>query len=66
MKYTFISEQISCGHCKMRIEKALNEAPGITQAEVDVEKKQIFLESTLPSDEIVGLIDEAGYDARLA
>lgn len=35
---------ISCGHCKMRIEKALRSVPGVSSANADVATKKVMVE----------------------
>lgn len=54
---------MSCGHCKAAIEKAIDEAGG--QAEVDLDARQVKV-SGIEAEEAVRVIREAGYDAAPA
>jgi copper chaperone len=64
MKYTFNVPDMSCNHCKMRIEKTMNESGGVKALNIDLETKKITLESDLPEKDLVKLFDDAGYDAH--
>lgn len=65
MNYTFSVPDVSCGHCKARIESTLNGKGGIELCRVDLETKEVYVEGDLAPEGIIELIDEAGYDARL-
>ena len=56
-------EGMMCGHCKARVEKVLNELPGLT-AKVDLDSKKAFIESEQQIDEclVKKTITDAGYD----
>ena len=57
--------EIHCDHCKMSIEGALNELPGVDLATVDVPQATVTVnydESSVSRDDIVGTIVEQGYD----
>ena len=56
---------ISCNHCKMSIEGAVNELSGIESAEVDIEGRTVavsFDTGTQSLENIVAAIEEQGYD----
>ena len=63
MEYTFNVPAMSCNHCKMRIEKAMNESGKVKELKIDLDKKSVTLESDLPESDLVKLFDAAGYDA---
>jgi len=65
MKYVFKAPDISCGHCKMRIESALGSADGVTNCTVDIKQKTVNVESTRSPEELIQLLDKTGYDAEL-
>lgn len=65
MKYTFSVPDMSCSHCKMRIEKAMDESGKVNSLNIDLGAKKVSLESDLSEAEIVSLFDSAGYDAVL-
>lgn len=56
-------EGMMCGHCKARVEKVLNELPGLA-AKVDLDSKKAFIESEQQIDEclVKKTITDAGYD----
>ena len=56
---------ISCGHCKLTVEREVSELAGITKATVDVELKQLTVEFETPATlvHIQGLLQEIGYPA---
>lgn len=66
MKYTFNVPDMSCNHCKMRIEKKMNESGRVKDLDINLETKIVTLESDLPEGDIVKLFDDAGYDAEAA
>jgi copper chaperone len=61
---TFTVPNISCGHCKMRIEKTLNGLDGILSASADVKTKAVSVEwdeSKLGWNEIKAALNKVGY-----
>lgn len=65
MNMIFDVPDISCGHCKMRIEAELNGHPEVDECMVDIEKKEVRVRTSLPAEAVIGLIDKSGYDAVL-
>lgn len=63
MKKEIFIEGMSCGHCKMRVEKVLGEIEGVKSAGVILEENKAIVEFDKEVDEelIARLIDEAGY-----
>ncbi len=56
---------ISCGHCKMSIEGALNELAGVTVAEVHIEPRTVDVtwdDAAVELDAIIGAIEGQGYE----
>jgi copper chaperone len=56
---------ISCGHCKMSIEGAVNELSGIESAVVDIEARTVavaFDDAAQTLGTVVNAIEEQGYD----
>lgn len=64
MKYTFSVPDMSCNHCKMRIEKVMNDSSKIKDLNIDLQGKKVILESDLSESDLIKLFDEAGYDAE--
>ncbi len=56
---------ISCNHCKMSIEGAVNQLDGIDSAEVNIEGRTVAVsydDAALKLDAIVKAIEEQGYE----
>ena len=56
---------ISCNHCKMSIEGAVNELNGIESANVDIDGRTVdvsFDTASQSLERIVNAIEEQGYD----
>ncbi|MEB5970163.1 heavy-metal-associated domain-containing protein [Enterococcus gallinarum] len=66
MNTTYLVPDMSCGHCKAKIEKEVNGLPGVQTAEVNVDTKVLSVTSdeNLTVDEIVAAVAEAGYTAE--
>ena len=55
---------ISCNHCKMAIEGALNKLAGVQEPRVDVAGKKVqvtYDEAKVSKDKIIAAIEEQGY-----
>ena len=55
---------ISCGHCKMRVEKAMNGVEGVSSAEVTVDTKALTVawdESKTSWNDLQGSLEKIGY-----
>jgi len=63
MKYKFSVPDMSCNHCKMRIEKVMNESGKVKDLSIDLNSKLVSMDTTLSEEEIINLFDKAGYDA---
>ncbi len=66
MKHTFNVPDMSCNHCKMRIEKKMNESGKVKDLKIDLQTKKVSLDSDLSDSDLIKLFDEAGYDAEAA
>ncbi|PIE34714.1 hypothetical protein CSA56_07000 [candidate division KSB3 bacterium] len=67
-KRTCTVPNMSCGHCKMRIEKALNGLDGVASATANVETKVVAVEwdaSTVSWGDIQGSLEKIGYPAEV-
>ncbi len=61
-------EGMTCGHCVMRVTKALEGMDGVKKAKVDLAKKEALV--TLEGDDVqpdalVKAVEEAGFKASL-
>ncbi|PKL17737.1 MAG: heavy metal transport/detoxification protein [Spirochaetae bacterium HGW-Spirochaetae-5] len=66
MKHTFKVPDMTCNHCKMRIEKTMSGSGKVNELNVDLQNKKVSLESDLPVADLIKLFDDAGYDAEAA
>lgn len=64
MKYTFDVPDISCKHCKMTIEQALKEVPGIEKVDVSVDNKVVKVDGDVDESEVIRQIEKAGYTVK--
>lgn len=65
MKYLFDVPEMSCGHCKARIESTLLGNGKVENCSVDLNSGTVSVESELKPEKLEELFDEAGYDAFL-
>ncbi len=54
---------MSCGHCKAKIEDALLEADGGAELGFDLDAREVTVDSVLEANEVVDTIKGAGYEA---
>lgn len=67
MEKTLNVEGMTCGHCKMSVEGALNKIDGVTAAEVNLEAGSVdvtFEESKVNVDVMKEAVEEQGYDVE--
>ncbi|GAK57628.1 heavy metal transport/detoxification protein [Candidatus Vecturithrix granuli] len=61
---TFNVPNISCGHCKMRIEKALRSVSGVSSASAAVATKKVMVEwddAQTSWDDLRATLEKIGY-----
>lgn len=56
-------EGMSCNHCVMAVEKAVNAIDGVTGVKVDLDKGEVSFEEggSVNMDAVVQAIEKAGY-----
>ncbi|AFM42806.1 copper chaperone [Desulfosporosinus acidiphilus SJ4] len=54
-------EGMTCNHCKMRVEKALQGVSGVESVQVDLAAKSATVSGTADRAELINAILEAGY-----
>jgi copper chaperone len=54
-------EGMTCGHCKMAVEKALKAVPGVTTAQVDLAEKKAAIEGSVEKAVLAKAVEAAGY-----
>jgi copper chaperone len=52
---------MKCMHCKMTVEKALKRVPGVTNAQVDLAKKQAVVVGSAEQAVMAQAVVEAGF-----
>ena len=55
-------EGMSCGHCKMSVEKALQAIAGVVSVSVDLEKKEALVTGTAEREALVKAVEDIGFD----
>ncbi|XP_071949613.1 copper transport protein ATOX1-like [Antedon mediterranea] len=58
-KYEFTVE-MTCGGCSGAVERVLKKKEGIDNFEVDLEKKKVFVETSMTSDEVLEVLKKTG------
>ena len=60
-------EGMTCGHCVKAVTEALAEVPGVDKVvDVNLEQKEATVSGNPQAEALVGAIEEAGYEARVA
>lgn len=65
MEQTLNVQGMTCGHCKMSVEGALNKLDGVSEAEVNLETGKVdvtFDEAKVNVDAMKEAVEEQGYD----
>ena len=60
----FNVEGMTCGHCVKAVTSAVQRGDGQAEVKVDLAQKQVSVKSELPSEQILQLIREEGYEVR--
>ena len=61
-------EGMTCGHCVGRVQKALDAAPGVTSAKVDLDSGTAEISYGAETDiaKLAEIVTESGYPAQAA
>ncbi len=62
---TFSVPDMSCGHCKAAIEKAIGGADSTSKIEFDMDARKIDVASKLPIEELTALLEKEGYPSTV-
>jgi len=57
----FSVPDMTCGHCKMTIQKAVLDADDGADLAFDLDKHEVEVDSVLGAEELAGVIKAAGY-----
>ncbi len=63
MTHVFTVADMSCGHCKARIEKSLSAWGKAISFMVDLAAKRVEVETEAPAEEVIACIADSGYTA---
>ena len=61
-----IVPDMSCMHCKMTLEAALEKVKGIRSYSIDLETKTIDIEGDIDRETVAAVIKDAGYSVETA
>lgn len=62
----FSVEGMTCGHCVRAVTQAVQAKDPAASVNVNLAAKEVGVESRLSADEVISLISEEGYSAKLA
>ncbi|NVZ22447.1 heavy-metal-associated domain-containing protein [Pseudomonas costantinii] len=62
----FSVEGMTCGHCVRAVTQAVQSQDPAASVKVDLAAKEVGVESRLSADQVISLITEEGYSAKLA
>ncbi len=58
--------EMSCGHCKAAVEKAVASVDAQAKVDVDLENRTVQVETTAANDALIAALKEEGYEATVA
>lgn len=62
----FNVQGMSCGHCVKAVTQAVQAKDPTASVRVDLAAKEVGVESALSADQVIDIISEEGYPAKLA
>ncbi|HCT05075.1 MAG TPA: copper resistance protein CopZ [Pseudomonas sp.] len=62
----FNVEGMTCGHCVRAVTQAVQNQDPAASVKVDLAAKEVGVESRLSAEQVISLITEEGYSAKLA
>ena len=62
----FSVEGMTCGHCVRAVTQAVQNEDPAASVKVDLAAKDVGVESRLSAEQVISLISEEGYTAKLA
>ena len=62
----FNVEGMTCGHCVRSVTQAVQSQDPAASVKVDLAAKEVGVESRLSAEQVISLITEEGYSAKLA
>jgi len=61
----FNVQGMSCGHCVKAITQALQAKDPAASVRIDLAAKEVGVESALTAEQVIALITEEGYEAKV-
>ena len=61
----FNVQGMSCGHCVKAITQALQSKDPAASVRIDLAAKEVGVESALTAEQVIALITEEGYEAKV-
>lgn len=58
-------ENMTCGHCVKAIENAILEQDSSAEIKVNLEQKQVEVESNLEANQIISILEDEGYHTKV-
>jgi copper chaperone CopZ len=65
MQTTIKITGMTCNHCVAAVTKALQNVPGVEQAEVSLEQKQAKVTGNADTQALLAAVKDKGYEAQL-
>ncbi|WP_350600528.1 cation transporter [Pseudomonas sp. 65/3-MNA-CIBAN-0223] len=62
----FTVQGMSCGHCVKAITQALQARDPAASVRIDLAAREVGVESSLSTEEVLAAITEEGYEAKVA
>lgn len=62
----FNVQGMTCGHCVRAVTEAIKTQEPTAEVQVELASKQVKVQSSLSPEQIIGLINQEGYQAQLA
>ncbi|QAY90036.1 heavy-metal-associated domain-containing protein [Pseudomonas sp. ACM7] len=62
----FNVQGMSCGHCVKAITQALQAKDPAASVRIDLAAKEVGVDSALTADQVIAVITEEGYEAKVA
>ncbi|MDQ0706290.1 copper chaperone [Pseudomonas sp. W3I7] len=62
----FSVEGMTCGHCVRAVTQAVQGQDPAASVKVDLAAKEVGVESRMSAEQVIALITEEGYSAKLA
>lgn len=61
---TFQIEGMSCNHCRISAEKAIQGVEGVTSASVDLQTKEAYVEGNASAEDICKAVEAVGFSCN--